>query len=208
MPAEIKVVGMYNKIKNLPTQEAIDPAIVDTTSRSGVWSGLSPFLLGPCPLYDGRVATNVENAWQFAKLYAKHADADGNPTAEYWKWAEAGWKDPKPHRYPMGKGARPLCSIWMDKSGALVKLGYVEARKEIYAPVYARAVRNSNAFAMLSTLYTTEKHIVLRDYDGYDEAKDGMSLSDVLNLPTRKMGHSFILKAMLTNDPVLAEFNI
>ena len=32
------------------------------------WSkGLSPFFLGPVPLWDGMVATNVENAWQYCK---------------------------------------------------------------------------------------------------------------------------------------------
>jgi hypothetical protein len=30
---------------------------------------VSPFLLGPCPFYGGHVATNAENAWQYAKLY-------------------------------------------------------------------------------------------------------------------------------------------
>lgn len=204
MPAEIRVVGMYTKLKNT-SESQTGTTIIDTTSKAGVWSGLSPFLLGPCPLYDGRTATNVENAWQFAKLYSKHADAQGNPTDEYWKWAEAGWNDPKPHRYPMGKGARPLCSLWMDQSGQLVRLGYVEARKAIYAPVYARAVRDSNAFAMLSTLYKTEKLIYLRDYDGYDEVKEQMTLTDVLNLSSRKMGHAFVLKMMLTNDPALQQ---
>lgn len=203
MPAEIRVVGMYSKVKDLE-----DVCVVDTTSRAGVWSGLSPFLLGPCALYDGRSATNVENAWQYAKLYAKHADSNGSPTDEYWEWAENGWADPKPHRYPMGKGAKPLCSIWMDTAGKIVRLGYIEARKQIYGPVYARAVRLSNAFAMLSTLYLTEKLIVLRDYDGYDETKDGMSLKDVMNNPARKMGHSFVLKAMLTCDPALKEMSI
>lgn len=72
---------------------------VNTTSRSKDWSrGLSPFFVGPVELYDGRVAQNVENAWQFSKVYRKiysqqHIGPDGLPNEDYWKWAEAGWAD-------------------------------------------------------------------------------------------------------------------
>lgn len=40
-------------------------------------------------LYGGYEAVNMENAWQFAKLYAQHADEQGRPTARYWKWARS-----------------------------------------------------------------------------------------------------------------------
>lgn len=73
----------------------IDPAIpfVNTTSRSKEpWSkGLSPFFLGPVTLYDGTSATNVENAWQFAKVYEEHLDAAGNPSPAYFEWSRQGF---------------------------------------------------------------------------------------------------------------------
>ena len=31
--------------------------------------GLSPFFLGPIPMYGGLEAKNMENAWQFSKVY-------------------------------------------------------------------------------------------------------------------------------------------
>ena len=56
-----------------------DAVIVNTTSRSNDWSkGLSPFFLGPVDLYAGLSAKNVENAWQFAKVYPQHVDINGD----------------------------------------------------------------------------------------------------------------------------------
>lgn len=191
MPATIRVVGMYTKVT--------EGRSVDTTSRSGLWSGLSPFLLGPCDLHDGRTSQTHENAWQYAKVYQIHTDENGEPTPEYWKWAEAGWANPKAVRYPMGRGAIPLYSLWKGH-----KLGYVEARKAIYAPLFRTAVENTDAYKALRELYNTEELIVLRDYDGYDYSNT--TLTAVLNNPRRKMGHSFVLAMMLTNDPALSEF--
>lgn len=189
----IKIVGIYEKITS--------GVSVNTTSHGGQWAGLSPFSLGPIEMYDGKIAENFENCWQFAKVYEVHADSDGNPTEAYWKWAEKGWKDHKPHRYPMGKGARPLYSLWNGK-----RLGYIDARKTIYGPLYAKAVQETQSFAALRALVSTND-VTLRDYDGYDHDKLGMSLTEVLNNPRRKMGHAFVLKALLTNDPMLQEFH-
>ncbi len=188
----IKIIGMYQKT-NFGTA-------IDTTSRGGKWSGLSPFNLGPVEMYGNKTAENFENCWQFAKVYDIHADADGNPTEAYWKWAEAGWKDPKPHRYPMGRGAKPLYSLWNGKH-----LGYIEARKTIYGPLYAKLVVQTASFELLKEL-ANKQNITLRDYDGYDHDALGMSLTDVLENPRRKMGHAFVLKAILTNDPMLERF--
>lgn len=198
MPAPIHVTSMFAKI---PT----DCISVDTTSRSGQWAGLSPFLVGPCPIYPGACpatndqAMNLENLWQYTKVYQVHAGPDGTPTDQYWNWARTGWADQRAHRYPMGKGARPLYSLWDG-----VRLGYILARQKIYAPCYAKAVRTTQAFRDLQSLMeTNSKPIVLRDYDGYDHEKLGMSLTEAILFPDKKFGHSFVLKALLTEDPVL-----
>ena len=186
------------------TRRPENAEIVDTTSRSTNWSkGLSPFFLGPCPLYDNFIAKNVENAWQFSKVYSHHVGKDGNPTSDWWQWAVNGWSDDYAHRYPMGKGAVPLYSVWNHE-----KLGYIEARKAIYAPVYARAVQNTEAFKQLQELYGSSKELVLLDFDGYDYLAAGMSLTDVLNDPKRKMGHAFVLAALLENDPSMKEWKL
>ena len=84
--------------------------VVNVTSRSNDFGvGLSPFHLGPVELYDGHIAKNVENAWQYAKVYAQHV-TEGEPDESYLEWATAGWKNSRAVRYPMGKGAVPLYS--------------------------------------------------------------------------------------------------
>jgi hypothetical protein len=171
-----------------------DTVCVDTTSHSReVWShGLSPFHLGPVPLYGGHKARVMENAWQFSKVYAQHLDADGDPSEDYWAWAHAGWTNGRAQRYPMGKGAKPAYCFW---NGA--KLGYIDARLQVYFLLYRNAVVCSEAFSKLEDLYRDAGEIALFDFDGYDHEKAGMSLTDVMNFERRPMGHSVVLKILL-----------
>lgn len=62
-----------------------------------------------CVVLTGRIAEQV---------YKQHVDpVTGEPTAEYWEWALAGWANPDPVRFPMGRGTArapgekrsPLC---------------------------------------------------------------------------------------------------
>lgn len=166
--------------------------IINTTSRSTNWSrGLSPFFLGPVNLYLSYTAKNVENAWQFSKVYDVHVDENGNPTPEYFTWAVNGWADSYAHRYPMGKGVIPQYSYWDGE-----KLDYISARKKIYIPLYRKAVASTAAFAELKNI-SEKEDIWLWDFDGYNYEKIGMSLQDVANDKTRKMGHAFVLAMML-----------
>lgn len=202
--AQIRVANMRASVPDNPTN-----LIVNTCSNSKeAWSSdLSPFLLGPCEVYDERskpyAALNMENAWQFSKTYLKHLDSNSNPSPEYWKWAKTGWDDPKAHRYPMGRGARPQYSYWKGQ-----KLAYVAARKNIYGPLYLKAVRQTAGYKKLVNLLETHEGIIyLRDFDGYDEIEKGMTLSQVLNNPMRKAGHSFFIKMSLLDDPALKELH-
>lgn len=172
------------------------PTFVNTTSRTPVpWQRqLSPFHLGPCPLYERaglREARFMENAWQYAKVYRGY-DHQGGPARDYWPWAREGWDHRRAVRYPMGKGAVPEFSWWDGEA-----LGYVDARKKIYVPLYTKAVIKTAGFAELLRVYREFGELTLWDFDGYDHHKLGMSLKDVLNDPTRKMGHAFVLAMML-----------
>lgn len=175
-----------------------NPTHIDTTSRSNSWGrGLSPFLIGPCKLYHGAGCSeskNMENAWQFSKVYSQHLDQEGNPNAEYRSWARKGWLTELGIRYPMGKGAKPAYSYWDGE-----KLAYIEARKKIYIPLYSSAVEITEAYQKLVELYKEHGKLTLKGFDGYDHDTLGMSLADVICDETRKMGHMFVLKMILIN---------
>jgi len=170
---------------------------IDTTSNSGAFRDLSPFVL---PIINTPLISseNFENLWQFSKVYKLHLGPDGNPSTEWYNWHAMGLEDKRAHRYPMGKGAIPEYSFWFGE-----KLGYIEARKRIYASVYSENVIHTNAFDKLSHQYQqclrNDQTLILRDYDAYDHIALNMSLVDVINNPKRKMGHAFVLVMMLTD---------
>jgi len=184
--SQIRVISMRDATADTEIE-------INTTSRSKNWSkGLSPFYVGPCVLYGGRSSRNVENAWQYTKVYEWMVDSDGEPTKHYWDWAAHGWASTWAHRYPAGRGAVPLYSLWDGE-----RLDYIEARKKIYVPLYSSCVRGTIAYQELQRVYRSRESFALRDFDGYDYEALGMTLDDVLNDPTRKMGHAFVLAMML-----------
>jgi hypothetical protein len=190
----IFICGPHNKAPN-------GAEVVNVTSHSHDFGvGLSPFHLGPVELYGGFVAKNVENAWQYAKVYNCHLK-DGEPTEEYWAWAKRGWDNSYAVRYPMGRGAIPEYSLWDGR-----KLGYVEARKSIYYPLYEKAARDTSAFKKLKELYESLnadfRDLWLWDFDGFNHRELNMTLQDVIDRPERKMGHAFVLAGMLTGFEV------
>jgi hypothetical protein len=201
MPAKVMVLPVWQK----GYRKTDDMAVVMTTSRSKKeWErALSPFFLGPVDLYGKFKAKNVENAWQFSKVYKEHVE-DDEITKDYFKWAKAGWEDSHAHRYPMGKGVgKPLFSLWDGD-----RLGYVPARKRIYAPLYARAVLKTASYDRLVHLYREKRTLVLLDFDAYNHWEEKMSLEDVLNCPDKKMGHAFVLAMLLTKDDACHQFLI
>lgn len=186
---------------------------VTSTSKEKWCLEFSPFFLGPIELYPDEktgqmyVAKNMENAWQFAKVYPQHANAeDQSPTDAYWKWAENGWNDAKPHRFPLGRRAlKPLYSLWDGK-----RLNYIEARRTIYAPLYAKYVEQTDAYRKLKSIYEkyccgdkTSKEarpMALVDFDGWDYLGQGYRLEQVIDMPEPKMGHAFIIVGLLENN--------
>lgn len=170
--------------------------IIITVSKANNWMrGLSPFILGPCPLYGDFISKNMENAWQFSKVYPEFIDGE-KIKDEYFEWARKGWEDSTAHRYPMGKGKIPNFSYWDGQ-----KLGYVAARKKIYIPLYANAVKDTEAFKYLKATYETcikdNRDLYLVDFDAYRHKQMGMTYTDVANCSTKKMGHAFVLAMML-----------
>lgn len=178
---------------------------IDTTSR-GNNKDLSPFFLGPVKTYNEDTAMNVENYWQYSKVYVdytippKGLELLNNsmmyePSPAYFDWRDNGWHTRRAVRYPMGKGAKPLYSLYQDH-----KLDYITARKVIYIPAYASAVIRTETYHMLYDAVLSGQDVVLRDFDGYDYISMNMILKDVVNNPDRNMGHAFVLAMLLTGE--------
>jgi hypothetical protein len=173
-----------------PWDRPVGTVINVTSTSTDPGRALSPFTLGPVGLYGNHWSWNVENAWQYAKVYQRHDDG-GVPSGGYWDWAFSGWCKQRADRYPMGKGAVPRYSWWNGQA-----LGYVEARKRIYVPLYARAVRATGLLDWLKA-WAAHGDLTLQDYDAYNHHALGMSWEDVLNDPSRKMGHGFVLAMLI-----------
>lgn len=190
MSHNIIVIGPHDKGK-FPKDFTVINTISHNTSDWQIQ--LSPFVLGPVDLYNNIIAVRMENGWQFSKCYSEYGSLqDREPTARYMIWAYHGWNDLKAHRYPLGRDRKPLYAWWEGR-----KLGYIEARKIIYIPLYSKAVVKTEAFKMLQQLHK-EVDLALWDYDGYQiDMLFSKTLEDVINDPTKKMGHAFILKMLL-----------
>jgi hypothetical protein len=191
----VKVVSLFEPETDL------NGFYINTTSKSeDEWQrDLSPFYLGPCKLYWDLVSQKMENGWQYSKVYTEYNNK-GEPTEEYFDWANKGWNNPYPVRYPMGKGVKPLYSYWDGKTYT-----YVEARKLVYVPLYARAVVKTKGYEILQRMYDEGKNLYLQDYDAYDHKKLGLTLTDVLNKADKKMGHAFVLMMLLTRDDAILQ---
>ena len=161
--------------------------LIESTSRGkDLYKNLSPFLIKNVYCYKDLYAKNVENAWQFSKVYTQH-DNNGEPKEEWYKWRDEGFQDKLAHRYPMGKGVVPLYSWWDG-----IKYMYVEARKNIYVPLYRDNVQHTITYSYLRREYTSGTLLAIRDFDVYTEEYEV-----ALNNPNKKFGHGFILKKML-----------
>ena len=168
--------------------------------------GLSPFYLGPVECYDGLVSQTFERAWQCAKVYPWTLGTDGNPNARYfaWRdemWAMKGFGDKMSIRFPVGKKNVGKCQYaWWKVGGAFQKLGYVDGRKHIYLPLYAKAVVKTEAYRRLVELRDSGKNLMLIDFDGYNPWHPHYgfaSYNDVIHCPLLKMGHGFVLAMLL-----------
>jgi hypothetical protein len=181
----IYVLNYRDKIPNNIT-------VINTTSRSTGWSkGLSPMIVGPV-MANGIECHNVENAWQYTKVYDEHVDEHGDPTKEYFIWRDNGYRNKWAQRYPAGKGRKPLYSFWDGQ-----KMDYISARAMVYIPLYASAVKSTNAFSMLKNEYKKHGDIVLLDFDAYNHHDLNMTWEEVIACENKKMGHAFVLAMLL-----------
>lgn len=199
---------------------------------------LSPFFVGPLTSSDGVRAEIFEIFWQCGKVYPCHDD-NGKPNAAFFEWRSYFYSQTKCSKGLMRHSCKSLgyehsdtrYFAYFDKEkGEYVPLYYVEARKKVYFPEYAKLIYNTESFKYLKSLVDSGKKIALVDFDAcnYNEPcamqkeyiayinkckqdkiaptlteEDFLkitSLKKLINAPFMKVGHGCVIKALLQGD--------
>lgn len=183
MPGRIEIIGP----KDPRQKEALN-----VTSLSKDWTkAFSPMVLGPVKLPNGSISKKMENAWQFCKVYPEHWNEETKqPNAAWVEWSKAGFGSWKSERYPLGRDKKPIGSWW---NGKLI--GYLEARRHIYAPLYAQAVLATPEWPRLLKWYQETENPILWDVDGYKRGEG--TLLDMALDPSKTMGHAVVLAMVI-----------
>ena len=89
--------------------------------------------------YDNRIIWK----WKSERHVIPCSDGTFDITPEYFSWRQTGMFAKDAIRYPVGFNHRSNCifSLKEDENGIIIpkRLNYIEARKEIYYPIYKRA---------------------------------------------------------------------
>lgn len=199
---------------------------------------LSPFYVGPVKASDGVTAQIFEIFWQCGKVYPCHDDG-GKPNGDYFLWRDEFYSQTQCTKDLMRHSCKSLGYEHKDaryfayfdpEKGEYIPLNYVEARKKVYFPEYAKLIYNTESFKYLKSLVDSGKKIALVDFDAcnYNEIcamkkeyqaylnkckKDKAhprltetdftgitSLKELINAPFMKVGHGCAIKALLQGD--------
>lgn len=171
----VKGKKIIPRLENYKTIEVMTP--------STPYGDISPYTLKD---ENGRF---MENIWQFSKVYEtvpkttqrysrfdstiiwdhpkeKHV-IDHKPTKEYWDWRDKGMNNKFAVRYPVGYNIKHRSScLYSLKETDSKPLNYVEARKQIYLPVYADLVRKTKKYKKLVGMLEKGKNLLIVEVDG------------------------------------------
>jgi hypothetical protein len=189
---------------------------------------LSPFVLGPVEAdasnHDAPACKSFENFWQFSKVYAKtqkqkqknwtqiaeqHAALSSGENEEpfpaYFRWRDRGFRSSQAIRRPNGtiaKGGKPLYTLYRGK-----RLGYIDARKQLYQPIYQRLARSTAEYGKLLRLMRDGQNVLLIEPDGpdvrsYPEGREMSEplLAELIDDERHIYGHGFALASALLED--------
>lgn len=226
-----------------------DYIVIDVTSRvkknkafmlahPGFAKDISPFFVGPVKASDGEVANIFEHFWQCGKVYPCHY-INNQITPEFFEWRKK-WYEKTSVSNKKSESRHPNKELGYEPSDCLFNifyedgvykhLDYIEARKKLYAPEYAKLIVNSESFKWLKSLLEQGKKIAIVDFDGFnyysDSAKKQLynsyvnyckknnkevenqledylkikNMKEVINCSYIKMGHGFVIKMLLQGD--------
>lgn len=198
-----------------PQTDGFKNVNVHSTGR-GVFVQLFPAKLGPInvkSLVGASVRVhNIENLWQFSKVYESDIDHDTEePSADWVARRDKGWADPQGYLSVMkkedvigGKGddddtpvIKPRFFMWGN-----TQLSFLKARRSIFCRAYASLVVKTEGYRKLVAMIQKGINIQILSDTGYDYAGQGRTLYQCLNDPNQVFGHEFVLAGLLTgNEP-------
>ena len=217
--------------------------VINLTSRNpdkAFARQVSPFYVGPLQGPDGACCDSLEVYWQIGKVF-EHHDNNGQPNEAYFAYREKMYgakpgEIPKPvMRHPYKEfGYTPddmlYWAYWNAEKGEYERLSYLEARKKVYVPEYAKLVANSDAMKYMKDLVDQGKKIALLDFDGFNyyceeamkiryrayvlkcrtqkrpilrtetDFTDIKDMKSAINFADMPVGHAFVVKALLQGD--------
>lgn len=232
----VGTIKYKNGRKILPSYPGFSP--IEVMTKSSAYGELGPYCLKDDNGYI------MENIWQASKVYEtvppstqrysrydqtiiwnwpgqrhvqKH-DGQSELTPEYWDWRRSLISNPYPVRYPVGFNHRHkvLFSFIKDPNE---KLGYIEARKKIYVPIYSYLVSKHPMFHKLQERLREGENLLIMEVDGpkqellpYYMEKYGVdsdfivndtmavtarNIDIMLNDPSKPYGHGYCLAMAL-----------
>ncbi len=173
---------------------------------SGDFSSLSPMQLGPAKDGCGNAAHNVENFYQFAKVYSDEltdelCECRGTddstfqyhfkPSGKFYANRDKAYADTVPHRHKK-KGIKPEFSCYGN-----IHCNYVESRW-FYCSEMERLLIPTEAFARLKKLYDEGKSIEIIGYDAYKpDGTDADTLYRHYCDERRPFGHEMVILSII-----------
>ena len=195
--------SMDDEDKTWPHRDGYKNINVGPGSR-GDYKQLMPCNLGPIPLRFKSDKTsadvkNVENIWEFSKVFPKDIGTNEKPIPEWFAARLKGWADPKGHRRAKKKlsdDIKPVFFWW----GKDEKLGFLEARARIFCRVYDSMAVRTLAYRKLVELLKAGINVQILGLNAYDYVEEERSLYECIMDPNRAFGHEFVLAGLLTGN--------
>ena len=151
-------ITLTNSFYTTQCPDLADRVVINLTSRNpdrDFSRQVSPFFVGPVTGPDGASSDSLEVFWQVGKVFPHHDD-NGQPSSAYFEYrndmySKKQGENPKPimrhpyHEFGYEADDMLYWAHWDSEKGEYERLSYLEARKKVYVPEYAKLVANSDA---------------------------------------------------------------
>ena len=194
---------------------------------------LSPLYLGPVTDADGDKAIRFENYWQYLKVYPQlgHWDPiNEKPTDKWVSWKKHGFtllrgtkgiRTPPEvitlkRKYKEACNAKYKTKAERDQAINNAKwtpighwfnnklIGYIEARKQIYVPTYAKLIKNKKVIKDMQKMIKNENRLMILDLDGPPKKSypTGILMTNnnwtmMINDEKYPFGHGYVVAALI-----------